>query len=63
MALEAHETLSITYTDGYYGSKTTARKIDPYGLLMRDRPWILVAYCHRKKVVMAFHCCSHRAKS
>ena len=54
LALEARETLSITYTDGYFGSKTTARKINPHGLLMRDRHWILIAYCHHKKMVLTF---------
>jgi len=53
LCLESHETLHITYTDGYHGS-TTQRDIDPYGLTMRDRHWILVAYCHRHDKVLAF---------
>ena len=53
LSLEALETIHITYTDGLYGS-TTKREIDPYGLLMRDRRWILVAYCHRRKDVLTF---------
>jgi predicted DNA-binding transcriptional regulator YafY len=53
LSLEARETLNITYTDGYRG-RTTPREIDPYGLIMRDRRWILVAYCHRCRDVLTF---------
>ena len=53
LSLEAKETLQITYSDGVFAS-TTQRQIDPYGLLMRDRRWILVAYCHYKKSVLTF---------
>lgn len=56
LCLEARETMHITYTDGYYGS-TTQRDIDPYGLMMRDRRWILVAYCHRRQEVATFSLC------
>jgi len=53
LCLEAHETMHMTYTTGYAG-KTTERDVDPYGLLMRDRHWILVAYCHLKEAVLTF---------
>jgi len=53
LCLEAHETMHITYTDGYYGS-TTQRDIDPYGLIVRNRSWILIAYCHRHQKVLTF---------
>jgi predicted DNA-binding transcriptional regulator YafY len=53
LSLEARETMSITYTDGYYGS-TGDREVDPYGLVMRDRHWTLVAYCHRRQEVLTF---------
>jgi len=53
LSLEARETLHITYTDAYHGS-TTERDIDPYGLIVRNRSWILVAYCHRHKKVLPF---------
>ncbi len=52
-SIEDRETLHITYTDGGYGS-TTHRDIDPYGLIMRDRRWVLVAYCHWVKEVRTF---------
>ncbi len=53
LSLEASETMNITYTDGYHGS-TKHREVDPYGLIMRDRHWILVAYCHLRKDVLTF---------
>jgi len=53
LCLEDHATMSITYTDGTHG-RTTEREVDPYGLLMRDRRWHLVAYCHRAKDVLTF---------
>jgi len=43
LCLEARETMSITYTDATYGH-TSHRDVDPYGLIMRDRRWLLVAY-------------------
>jgi len=53
LCMEARKTVRVTYTDGYYGS-TTQRELDPYGLIMRDRRWILVAYCHRRRGVLTF---------
>ncbi len=53
LCLEAHETMRITYTDGYRG-RVTQREIDPYGLLMCNRSWILVAYCHKSKRTLTF---------
>lgn len=34
--------------------ETLDRKIDPYGLLFRERAWYLVAYCHRRNDVLLF---------
>jgi len=34
--------------------EVTDRKVDPYGLLFRERAWYLVAYCHRRKDVILF---------
>jgi len=53
LCLEARETMNITYTDASYG-RTTQRDVDPYGLIMRDRRWHLVAYCHRQQDVLTF---------
>jgi predicted DNA-binding transcriptional regulator YafY len=53
LCLEAHETMRMTYTGGYSGI-TSDRDVDPYGLIMRDRHWILVAYCHQMKEVLTF---------
>lgn len=53
LSLEARSTMHITYTDGYYRSKTR-RDVDPYGLIMRDRHWLLVAYCHLKEDICVF---------
>jgi predicted DNA-binding transcriptional regulator YafY len=53
LSLESRETMSITYTDGNQG-RTTPREIDPYGLIMRDRRWLLIAYCHRCNSVLIF---------
>ncbi|MCL2646817.1 MAG: WYL domain-containing protein [Phycisphaerales bacterium] len=53
LAMEGRETMRIVYTDGYHGF-TGERDIDPYGLLMRDRRWILVAYCHKRKAILTF---------
>ena len=53
LCLEAGETVQITYTDGVYGS-TTDRAVDPYGLIMSDRHWVLIAQCHRGNKVTPF---------
>ena len=53
LCLEAKESMQIEYIDGLYESKTN-RKIDPYGLIMRDRRWILVAYCRHHQMVLTF---------
>jgi len=53
LCLEANETTHVTYTGGNDGV-TTERDIDPYGLLMRDRHWILVGYCHLRQRVLTF---------
>lgn len=53
LCLEAHETMHLTYTGGYDGT-TVDRDLDPYGLMMRDRHWILVGYCHLRKGVLTF---------
>ena len=34
--------------------EVTERKVDPYGLLFRERAWYLVAYCHRRSEVVLF---------
>ena len=53
LCLEARESMHIEYVDGLYESKTN-RKVDPYGLIMRDRRWNLVAYCHYYKMILTF---------
>ena len=53
LCLEAHETARITYRDGWHG-RIREREIDPYGLLMCNRAWILVAYCHRSNRTLTF---------
>jgi len=53
LCLEAHDTMHMTYTGGINGT-TADRDIDPYGLMMRDRHWILVGYCHLRKQVLTF---------
>ena len=53
LCLEARESMQIEYVDGLYESKTN-RKVDPYGLIMRDRRWNLVAYCHYYKMILTF---------
>ena len=45
--------MHIHYTDGVFGSSTD-RNLDPYALLMRDRRWILVAWCHWAKEIRTF---------
>ena len=53
LCLEARESMAIVYVSGIDG-KSRPRQVDPYGLLMRDRHWILIAYCHRCGEVITF---------
>lgn len=53
LSLEARSTMHITYTDGRYASNTW-RDVDPLGLIMRDRRWLLVAHCHWKQDICIF---------
>jgi len=53
LALEEGSTVHMTYRDGNTG-QPFARDVDPYGLTMRDRRWLLLAYCHYKEKVRAF---------
>jgi len=45
--------LTVSYRSASTGL-ITSRDIDPYGLLYRQRSWVLVGYCHLRKQVRSF---------
>jgi len=45
----------VTFTYQSAGTGTVSRReVDPYGLVYRDRAWVLVGWCHLRKEVRSF---------
>lgn len=53
VALQSDQQLELVYRKGGSGAPT-ARKFDPYGLIVRNRDWYLHGYCHLKKFPLTF---------
>jgi predicted DNA-binding transcriptional regulator YafY len=53
LALESSESVCFRYRDGAKGVESS-RGVDPYGLVMRDKRWLMVGRCHRADRVLVF---------
>jgi len=60
-AISARKFVQITYYSPRGQGTTTDRRVDPYGLALRQGVWCLVAYCHLRKGIRTFFV--HRIRS
>ena len=52
-SLQFNQRLNLAYAKGGHHS-VVHRQFDPFGLIVRDRDWFLIGYCHFRKKLLTF---------
>jgi predicted DNA-binding transcriptional regulator YafY len=54
VAMDEHQSVRIDYYTAGAGRQSQGRQLDPYAFIKRQRSWLLVAYCHERRMVRHF---------